>query len=372
MNHPTAFVIPYRFHPPRNGGHKAAWGFAAALAAQTPLMCISTTDNSAETPPFTLHRILTRRVWRYVSPVTAWRCWKLFRQESVGVCICFQPFIALLLFPVARLAGARTMVYVQNLEYRRFRSMGKPWWPLVKALEGWVYRRADQLLFISPDELPEAVQEFGLDISRCTVVPYGVAESAAPVDRDAARQILLQRHSWPAGERLLLFFGPQDYQPNREAVQRIADKLFSIFQNKIQTPFRVIVCGGGLEKVDPRLSYMGFVPDIETYIKAADVVINPVTSGGGVKTKIIEAVALGATVVSCAAGAEGVDRQACGDKLLVVADYDDEAFAEAVSEVLRRDYRPTPALFYDFYNRDRAITPLLDVLAQTNRNNKQI
>lgn len=271
------------------------------------------------------------------------------------------------------------MVYVQNLEYQRFRSMGKRWWPLVFALEWWVYRRADHLLFISPDEWPEAVRVFGLPTIKCTVVPYGVAESTPPADRDASRRELKQRHHWPAQERWLLFFGPQDYQPNREAVERIANRLFSFLKKNIALPFRVLICGGGLPEVAKKdlesrfegLSYLGFVPDIEAYVKAADVVINPVTSGGGVKTKLIEAIALGATVVSCAAGAAGVDREACGEKLKVVADQDDQAFAEAVNDILQKPYSPTPEIFYHHYNRDRAILPLLTILSSENRANKQ-
>jgi glycosyltransferase involved in cell wall biosynthesis len=105
--------------------------------------------------------------------------------------------------------------------------------------------------------------------------------------------------------------------------------------------------------------YLGFVPDINTYIKAADVVLNPITSGGGVKTKVIEAISLGATVVSTSTGAIGVDAQACGPKLKVVPDAGVMAFAEAIKATLNAIETETPSSFYSVYQWDQAIKPAL-------------
>ena len=78
------------------------------------------------------------------------------------------------------------------------------------------------------------------------------------------------------------------------------------------------------------ISYAGFVDDIDFYTKAADVLLNPVTSGGGVKTKMIEALGMNTTVVATATGASGVKKELCGKKLVVVPDNNWQLFVEAV------------------------------------------
>ena len=91
--------------------------------------------------------------------------------------------------------------------------------------------------------------------------------------------------------------------------------------------YKILVCGKGLpdffndlkDYSDKNIIYAGFVDDISIYFKAADVFLNPIISGGGVKTKAIEAIAMDCTVISTEIGALGLIREACGNKLQIVA-----------------------------------------------------
>ena len=47
----------------------------------------------------------------------------------------------------------------------------------------------------------------------------------------------------------------------------------------------------------------------------ADVFINPITSGGGIKVKIMEALSYGLPVVSTVHGAKGIDKTVTGRQL---------------------------------------------------------
>ncbi len=120
-------------------------------------------------------------------------------------------------------------------------------------------------------------------------------------------------------------------------------------------PYCFLICGGGLpkqyEKLEAyeRVKYLGYVEDIEAYVQAADLMVNPVNSGGGVKTKLVEAIALGTTVVSSFTGALGVLPEACGPKLRRVADKDYTAFAETLLQCFREGQVPTPTTFYETY-----------------------
>ncbi len=84
------------------------------------------------------------------------------------------------------------------------------------------------------------------------------------------------------------------------------------------------------EYADKNIIFAGFVPDIETYFKAADIFLNPVQSGGGIKTKMVEAIAYGTTVIATKTGAAGIDVSVCGNKLIIIPDNDWDGFSKAI------------------------------------------
>ena len=76
--------------------------------------------------------------------------------------------------------------------------------------------------------------------------------------------------------------------------------------------------------------------------------MNPVNTGGGVKTKMIEALGLGATVIATENGAIGVDRSVCGEKLKVVGNDDWEGFVDQII-LATTEEKITPPEFYKKY-----------------------
>jgi len=362
----TVFIVPYPFIPPKNGGHWAAYGFAEFLAKERSLVVYTTFADKKTETPFTVSRLFSHRSWKYISPVIAFRFWRQLRQDRPQLIILHQHFMGLLLVPIAWLLRIPLAVYIQNLEYRRFRSMGKIWWPLMFLFEWWVYRNCRHLFFISPDELEPGRKSFGLDNEKCAVVPFGTAYTAPPaIDHHLSRQIR-EKHQFSPEETLILFFGPQSYLPNLEAVERIATEIAPRIKSMADFPFRFIICGGGLPKSHDwirstrHISYLGYVTEIEPYVQAVDLVINPVNSGGGVKTKLIEALALGKTVVSSYTGALGVDPEKCGEKLIRVGDEDFEGFAEAIVKARAKAFLPTPEAFYETYYWGNTIRPVIE------------
>jgi len=351
----TAIVVPYRFVPPINGGHKAAYGLCRFLAQEQRVLAYSTTDNERDKAPFDMRLLLPDNISKYFSPIAAWRIARSFQKEGVKRCITHQPFIALLLLPVCWILGVPLHIYAQNLEYSRFRTMGKPWWPVVFVIEWITFRLAQHIYFISPDEVAPGRRAFGIKAEKCSVLPYGTPHPFPPDDIKEDRQKVRQQHGYSEEEFLIIFFGPQTYQPNLEAVDLIIHHINPLLQERADFPYRFIICGGGLPKHYnqlkdyPNVDYLGFVEDIEAYVKASDIMINPVNSGGGVKTKLIEAIALNKTVVSSKTGALGVLPEACGPKLVRVADTDYPGYCEAIMELQGKAEVDTPASYYEQY-----------------------
>ena len=362
-SHHVAVVVPYRFVPPHNGGHKAAFGLCQFLSKQTKLTAISTSDNSEDDAPFAIANLLGKSALRYVLPGGALRVWRFFKQAKVTHCIAFQPFIVLLLWLPCRLSGIHLSIYIQNLEYQRFRSMGKPWWLVVFAVEWLTFRLSDHLYFISPDEVTPGQKAFHLPPAKCSVLPYGSPHSVQP-DRLASRALIREKHGYHEEECLIIFFGPQTYQPNLEAVERIVNHIEPELRKAADFPYRFLICGGGLpdrwDKLQAfgQIDYLGYVEDIEAYVQASDLMVNPVNSGGGVKTKLVEAIALGTTVVSSYTGALGVDPEACGPKLLRVENEDYQGFASGLSKAFKEGMVTTPKAFYDNYYWGNIVTAI--------------
>lgn len=138
-----------------------------------------------------------------------------------------------------------------------------------------------------------------------------------------------------AGERghepILLFTGQMDYRPNIDAVKWFArDVLPGVPQARF-----VIAGRGPTSEVEAlageRVTVTGSVPDMRSWLAAADVVVAPLRIARGVQNKVLEAMAMARPVVASPAAFEGIE--ADPGRHLIVAD-DGEAMAEAINRLL--------------------------------------
>jgi hypothetical protein len=85
--------------------------------------------------------------------------------------------------------------------------------------------------------------------------------------------------------------------------------------------------------------------------------INPILSGGGVKTKAIDTLAMNQTVISTKTGAEGIDPFVCGDKLIITPDNDWQAFVDGIFKNINATSTIPPS-FYETYSWVKIIEKL--------------
>jgi hypothetical protein len=159
----------------------------------------------------------------------------------------------------------------------------------------------------------------------------------------------------PATEKILLFNGTLGYKPNLDALDHILHKINPLLLADKNFAYKIIICGNKLPaaynglfnyKVK-NIIYAGFVDDINLYFKGADIFINPVIDGGGIKTKVVEALGYNCSVVSTESGAIGIPLEITDDKMKIVPDADWESFA---SEVMRiNSDKQTPAAFFEHF-----------------------
>ncbi|MBK7560875.1 MAG: glycosyltransferase family 4 protein [Chitinophagaceae bacterium] len=131
-----------------------------------------------------------------------------------------------------------------------------------------------------------------------------------------------------------------DYRPNLDALNVILHEINPLLLKQDGFRYKIIISGKRLPEAlnalkdyaDKNIIYTGFTEDITTYLEATDIFLNPVQSGGGIKTKMVEAIGYGATVISTKTGAAGIERKVCGQKLVSVPDNDWEVFAKKIIE----------------------------------------
>jgi glycosyltransferase involved in cell wall biosynthesis len=83
---------------------------------------------------------------------------------------------------------------------------------------------------------------------------------------------------------------------------------------------------------DSTIQVTGYVADPAAYLQSSAVMVVPLRAGGGMRVKILEALARGIPVVSTTIGAEGID--VTPGQHLLIAD-EPAAFAAAVVQLLR-------------------------------------
>jgi glycosyltransferase involved in cell wall biosynthesis len=154
----------------------------------------------------------------------------------------------------------------------------------------------------------------GLASTRVVRIPLGITIGPEPLDPVGAQP--------PA----LLFVGNYMHPPNVDAAIRLASGIFP--------GVRAVIPGVQLHLVGSRppaslqrlagdgVVVMGTVPDVTPYLDRAAVVVVPLRLGGGMRVKVLEALAAGKAVVASARAVEGLELVHGRELLLAESDED--------------------------------------------------
>jgi glycosyltransferase involved in cell wall biosynthesis len=357
--------------PPKLGGEKGIALFSEYLAARTPFVAIGTKDNDlTSVKNFTLLNILSNSRLRYGNVFLYFKIRNILKSQSATHILIEHPYYGWLAWLVRKTLPVKWVVHSHNMEYLRSKSMGRWWWKALLWYETWVYRKADINFFISDDDLVHAVDILKIDPHKSHSITYGIEISTIPGDIEAATKAIRRKHNISEEEKILLFNGTLSQKANYDALMVILNIINPLLLEK-KSRYKIIICGKGLsttlndlkEYSHKNIVYAGFVDDIDIYFKSADIFLNPITSGGGVKTKAVEAIAMNCTLISTEFGAIGLKKNVCGSKLQIVADNDWHGFVEAIDEQLRV-VSNTPDDFYEYYYWGNIATKVTSILTQ--------
>lgn len=154
---------------------------------------------------------------------------------------------------------------------------------------------------------------------KITTIPFGIDfENYTPT------------YNQPLGNLKLFHIGAMDWNPNIEAVNWFLDSVWDSFNTKA-IDVELHLAGKSMPNTLLNLNTKqvinhGQVDSATAFISNHDVMVVPLFSGGGMRIKIIEAMAMGKTVISTSIGLEGIN--ATHQKNVIVANSKEEFIIE--------------------------------------------
>lgn len=203
-----------------------------------------------------------------------------------------------------RRGSAKLMAYLDMLAWKRYERHA-----LLAVNATIVFTERDRRLLAAL--VPEA---------RIEIIPLGTACPECPLD--------------PCGSLppRLLFVGSFIHPPNVDAALRLAGTLFPRIQAAWPGVHLQIVGENPPAALHSltnlHVTVTGRVADVRPYLDQAAVVLAPLRLGGGMRVKVLEALAAGKAVVASPLAVEGIDVKH-GEQILI-AEHDDQVVAATV------------------------------------------
>lgn len=166
-----------------------------------------------------------------------------------------------------------------------------------------------------------------------------------------------ERHSTYSGD--FFHLGSMNWEPNRTAVDRLLNRIWP--QLHAKNPFPTLHLAGSFFSSHPhpvveKTTFHGQVDDAHQFMAEKGILVTPVTSGSGIRIKLLEAMSLGVPCITTAIGAAGIHAEEAG---IVIAE-NDEAWVEAMlrlseSESLRQQLGNKARAYMEKYHSFAAV-----------------
>jgi polysaccharide biosynthesis protein PslH len=352
-------LISYKFLPAKLGGQKNIALFFKFFAGLIPTTCVTVKASDPScVKEYEVLNIISNRQFRYANPLYFFSIKKIIKQKKITHLMIEHPYYGWLGILLKTFCGVKLVVRSQNIEAERFKSIGKWWWHILWQYEKITHRFADHNFFIQQDDEQYGIKKYKLDPEKCAIITYGFELTGPPTagERVAAKATISALYNITADEKIMLFNGSLNYKPNTDALDTILTTINPLLLVNNNFKYKIIICGSNLPTsynslkgyADKNIIYAGFVDDITLFYKGADMLINPVMDGGGIKTKLVEALGHNMNVVTTTSGAIGVPLEITGEKMKIIADDNWNNFVEAIINSNTGSAIP-PAFFHHFY-----------------------
>tara|TARA_A100001391_G_scaffold48774_7_gene29159 strand:+ start:65870 stop:67120 length:1251 start_codon:yes stop_codon:yes gene_type:complete len=212
--------------------------------------------------------------------------------------------------------SGRLVVDFVDVDSAKFEAYApKSGWPMrwVHAREGKLLRRYEAQLAVRADcSLLVSEEEAALMRARCAEA-RNIGALRNGIDCTAFDPAAVHPQAELAGAEgpQFVFSGQMDYAPNIEAVERFARQIMpAIRAQKPNAQFHIVgrAPTAAVQKLaaEPGTQVWGEVPDMRPFLAAASMVVVPLTIARGVQNKVLEAMAMGKTVLASPEALTGI------------------------------------------------------------------
>lgn len=359
-------LVWFKIYPPHFGGQKGIALFNKYLADHFRVDCLCSHNNEvvADAGCRIIPELPVSKT-QFFNPLAWRRILKQLAKENYCFILLEQPYYGLLALWLKR--KTKLIVHTHNIEWQRFKSLGNKSWRLLFRYEKWCLQKAHLVVFKTEKEKNIAVQHFHLKRTNCYVLPYGI-EDARPYSKIENRKFLSEKHGITNEEKIIVFAGTLDYEPNADAVKKIYFQIEPLLRQKLSA-FKILICGRNKfpafaylkELKNDNIIQVGFVENVVPYFDGADVFINPVQNVHGVQTKLFDALNYNLNVVCFKAAAKELPSY-LKDKIFVSVDNDFDSFADNIVQSVKHNF-DTPEEFYTDYSWSNIVKKFVNYLA---------
>jgi glycosyltransferase involved in cell wall biosynthesis len=197
-------------------------------------------------------------------------------------------------------------------------------WRLLKRYEGRICHEFDAVTAVIPED-KMALEEAMGGVSDIQVIPITIdTDEVSPVSRrpDADHVLHVGTMYWPPNIDGVLWFAREIWPLIR------AQRPATVFDVVGARPPQQVMA---LSQNEGGINVTGYVDDLDPYLAQTGVFVVPLRAGGGMRVKILNALAQGLPIVSTTLGCEGIEVTHQRDILIADAPSD---FANAVLRVL--------------------------------------
>lgn len=300
-------------------------------------------------------------VMRFTNKEFAEKLKKKIEEFKPNVIQVESVFLTGYLAEVRKAGTIKTVLRLHNIEYQIWERLAAEYKGFlkhfyfknlagrIKNYEEWAWRQYDLLLPITDVDANVVKQSYSG--APMLTMPFGIDTS-----KIQHREAPLQKG---------YHIGAMDWLPNREAISWFLQEAWPTLHQEVPG-FQFFFAGRDMPasflKLEiPGVTCLGEVPDADAFIADKGILIVPLRSGGGIRVKILEAMAAGKVVISTGVGMQGID--AADDEHYLRAD-DAGSFLRAVkwcisepgkADVIARNARK---LILERYDRQNIMSSL--------------
>jgi len=257
-------------------------------------------------------------------------------------------FLNFLVDDVQLILDAHDIISDRTAEFKKFNYAGALY-EMTRKTETAILKVYDHVMVLGQPDSDEITSMIGP--GKALLCPHPVQPCRHPVREDVKN----------------IAFIASAYLPNRDAIDWFIANCWPRISTKydVQLSIYGTVCAGLDLHGQQQIACKGFVADTDQIYEQADMIVNPVRFGAGLKIKNVEALAHGLPLVTTTHGARGIE--AGINKAFLVADRADD-FVQSISLIIeglklrKRLNRNARKFIQDHFSPEKCFGPLIQAI----------